>query len=313
VRGKRGSVNIIGLLQAAAALTVVFSLLTGLAIQHPGIELFVHFRLQYFVVSVLLLAVFTFLRHYIYMGALAIAAIFNAVFVLPWYFTDPATVAGEPLKLIHANVHSINTDYERLVDLVAAENPDMIFLQEITPEWIAGTAILLQDYPYSYAEPRHGSFGIAAYSRIPFDSVRHIDSPPLGYPTILATITIDNKQLTIISSHPTIPLGQELHDARNEHLESIADIVRQVSGETVLLGDFNSSIWGTHLLQLEESTGLRNAREGFGILPSWPTFMPFAMIPIDHVLVSENIGVEDAKTGRGIGSDHLPLIVTLAL
>ncbi len=313
MRGKRGRINIIGLLQAAAALTVVFSLLPGLEIPHPGIELFSHFRLQYFVVSVLLLAVFIVLRHYVYVGTLAITAIFNAVFVLPWYFADPATVAGEPLKLIHVNVLSSNTEYERLVDLVVAENPDMIFLQEMTPEWVAGISILLQEYPYSYAEPRHDSFGIAAYSKIPFDSVRHIDSPPLGYPTILATITIDNKQLTIISSHPTIPLGQELHDARNEQLESTANMVRQISGATILLGDFNSSIWGTHLLQLEESTGLRNAREGFGVLPSWPTFLPFAMIPIDHVLVSESIGVEGVKTGRGIGSDHLPLIVTLAL
>ena len=60
MRGKRGSVNIVGLLQAAAVLTVIFSLLTGIDISHPGFELFTHFRLQYFVVSVFLLAVFTF-------------------------------------------------------------------------------------------------------------------------------------------------------------------------------------------------------------------------------------------------------------
>ena len=84
MRGKRGSVNIVGLLQAAAVLTVIFSLLTGLDIPQPGFELFSHFRLQYFVISVFLLAVFTFLRHYIYIGSLAVIAVFNATFVLPW-------------------------------------------------------------------------------------------------------------------------------------------------------------------------------------------------------------------------------------
>ena len=313
MRGKRGSVNIVGLLQAAAVLTVIFSLLTGLDIPHPGFELFSHFRLQYFVISVFLLAVFTFLRHYIYIGSLAVIAVFNATFVLPWYFAEPAAVAGGPLKLLHANVYSNNTEYERLVDLVAAESPDMIFLQEMTPEWVAGLASLLEDYPYAYAEPRIDNFGIAAFSKIPFDSIQHIESPPLGYPTILATIIINGKQLSIISSHPTNPLGQKMYDARNEQLQSIAGLVDQLAGEVILLGDLNASVWDNHLRQLEDSTGLRNVREGFGVLPSWPTFLPFAMIPIDHALVSTGIAVTDVRTGQKIGSDHLPLVVTLVL
>jgi endonuclease/exonuclease/phosphatase (EEP) superfamily protein YafD len=313
VRGKRSSVSIIGLSQAAAVLTIIFSLLAGLDIRQHDIELLSHFRLQYLVVSIFLLAVFGFLRHYIYVGLLAAAAIFNATFVLPWYFAEPATTAGEPLKLLHANVHSSNTEYQRLIDLVAAESPDMIFLQEVTPGWVMGTVSLLEDYPYTYADPRPDNFGIAAFSRIPFDSIRHIDSPPFGYPTILATITVNAGQLTIISSHPTIPLGRPLHDARNEQLRSLVGLVGLVDGEAVLLGDFNSSVWDAHLRDLETSTGLRNVREGFGTLPSWPTFFPFAMIPIDHALVSQGISVTNVATGPGIGSDHLPLIVTLSL
>ena len=189
----------------------------------------------------------------------------------------------------------------------------MIFLQEVTANWVEGTASLLQDYPNSYTEPRTGNFGISVFSKIPFDSIRHVDSPPLNYPTILATISIGDEQISMISSHPTIPVSGRLYEARNEQLASMAEMVNQASGRVILLGDFNSSIWCAQFRQLEKSTGLKNVRRGFGVMPTWPTYLPFAMIPIDHALVSKSISVSEVRTGANIGSDHLPLIVTVIL
>ncbi|MDH5620944.1 MAG: endonuclease/exonuclease/phosphatase family protein [Gammaproteobacteria bacterium] len=303
----------IKVLQAAAVLTVVFSFATGLDIRHHSVELFSHFRLQYFAVSLLLLIAFAFLMHYAWAAALLVTVFFNASFVLPWYVSDAPTATGTPLKLMHANVYSGNRQYDRLLALVELEKPDLVFLQEVTPEWLAGTQPLLEGYPYTYAEPSTGNFGIAVFSRIPFSEVRHVASPPLGYPTLIATVMVDAEPLTVISSHPTIPMGGPLYEARNDQLQSVADLVREERGKLVLLGDFNASTWDRHFRQLEVSTGLMSVRRGFGVLPTWPTFLPFAMIPIDHALVSDGISVVDARTGTRIGSDHLPLIVTLAL
>ncbi len=98
------------------------------------------------------------------------------------------------------------------------------------------------------------------------------------------------------------------------HAESdIADLFEGRDGSQLLVGDLNASLWDINYRSLEENTGLRNARTGFGIVPTWPTFMPFAMIPIDHVLVSGDLSVVGMRSGPRIGSDHLPLIVTIAL
>ena len=114
--------SIQGLLQATAVVTVLLSVVTGLDIPHRHIELFSHFRLQYLVVSVVLVFVFGVLRNPAYAGVLLITAIFNASFVLPWYVGDAPSSSGPPLKLVHANVRASSTEYQRLLDFVEAED-----------------------------------------------------------------------------------------------------------------------------------------------------------------------------------------------
>ncbi len=312
MRWRKGKVSLTGPLQAAAVLTAVFSIVAAFDTGFQSIELLSHFRLQYLVASVLLAIAYLSLRNRTYAILLIMVAVLNASFVVPWYRHDPELAAGPQIKLLHANVHSGNSDYQRLINLVASEQPDLVFLQEFTPAWEAGVASLSEQYPYSYIQPRHDNFGIALYSRLPFDSVAHVSSPPLNHPTIIASIRLDGQQLTLISTHPTIPIGHSYY-ARNEQLESVTQLARRVAGPVAVIGDLNTSIWGPRHARLEQLAGLRNTRRGFGILPTWPTFMPLAMIPIDHVLVSVELRVLETYTGKRFGSDHLPLLVTLGL
>ncbi len=41
--------------------------------------------------------------------------------------------------------------------------------------------------------------------------------------------------------------------------------------------------------------------------------MLLAYIPIDHFVLSKEIGVLKIHTGRNVGSDHLPLITDLVI
>jgi endonuclease/exonuclease/phosphatase (EEP) superfamily protein YafD len=306
-------VTLTGLLQAAAVITVAFSVGTLLPIDHFAIQLFTHFRLQYVVVSLSLLLLFKYLRSPWLIGALAASLVLNASLVLPWYVGEDETSGGVELKLLHANVLSSNTEYDRLIILLDTEAPDLVMLQEVSPDWLVALDELRADYPYSYAEAREGNFGIALFSRVPLKSVSHFDSPPFGYPTIVASLDIDGQVLHFIGTHPMIPVRGTFYDARNEQLAGVARLLGKQAEPKILVGDLNLSQWDVNYKHLEQQGGVRNARKGFGILPTWPVFMPFAMIPIDHVLVSETISVTDFYSGPRIGSDHLPLIVTFSL
>ncbi len=240
-------------------------------------------------------------------------ALLNAFYISPMYRGAAESPDGEPLKVLTANVHSSSTEYQRVVDVIVAEAPDVVFLLEVTDAWIAGTRELESLYAYRHAEPREGNFGIAVFSRVPLTSVRHVDSPPLGYPTIVAKASLPGRSITLIGTHPTIPLGRQGFDARNAQLDHVAGLAAEAGNSTILVGDLNVTAWAHSFHSFVRQSGLRDARAGFGVLPTWPMFMPFAMIPIDHALVSDDVPVLELRSGPRIGSDHLPLILTVAL
>jgi endonuclease/exonuclease/phosphatase (EEP) superfamily protein YafD len=77
----------------------------------------------------------------------------------------------------------------------------------------------------------------------------------------------------------------------------------------VLIGDLNTTMWSPYFSELVKGSGLRDARLGFGLKPTWPMPLPaLFQIPIDHCLVSDDIEVLGVRTGGATGSDHRPMM-----
>lgn len=82
----------------------------------------------------------------------------------------------------------------------------------------------------------------------------------------------------------------------------------------LLVGDFNTTMWSPYFADLVKDSGLRDARTGRGLYPSWNAALPaFLRIPIDHCLVGDKIEVESLETGNYTGSDHRPLILNVGI
>ncbi|MGD1717475.1 endonuclease/exonuclease/phosphatase family protein [Dapis sp. BLCC M172] len=100
---------------------------------------------------------------------------------------------------------------------------------------------------------------------------------------------------------------------RNKQLSEIASYVANQKISIVVTGDLNITMWSPYYKELISNSGLYNARKGFGMISTWPSFFPLLSIPIDHCLVSQDIRVFKTKSGKNIGSDHLPLITDLVI
>jgi endonuclease/exonuclease/phosphatase (EEP) superfamily protein YafD len=303
-----------GLLQVGLLLTALFSFATTVDHWHRLLELFSHFRLQYLGAAVLLTLAFLWLRWagYVALGVATIAL--NVWYVLPWYLPIERSAANESdIRLLNANVLATNGHFEKLKKLVHDIDPDIILMQEVTPAWLQSLEGLKAQYPYRAADARDDAFGIALLSKLPLEATAVRQSEPRGYPEIIATVVVGKKRLHIIGAHPANPVGNGGYGARNVQLDGIGQLAARLPRPLVVAGDLNVSLWSHHYRRLLGDSGLRNAREGYGAEPTWPVFFAPAMIPIDHFLVSEDIEVTSYRSGPDIGSDHLPIAVTLKI
>lgn len=283
---------------------------------HRWPELASHFKVQYLAASAACALLLTALRRRRWALLALACALLNAASVVPLYLPAPAVERADAprrrVKLLLANVNVANADYDSLLRLVRAESPDIVVLQEATPAWAAATAALRDALPHAHLEPRPDTFGIVVYSRFPLDGAEAVPLGEARVPAIVARVRADGAAFSLVTAHVFPPLPG-LYEGRNDQLESLAALAARAERPVVLAGDLNASPWSPYFKRFARASNLRDARRGFGVLPTWPSYRPALYVPIDHCLVSPEIRVARFSTGAHLNSDHLPVVVTLEI
>lgn len=308
--------SITGLLQIGCLFILLFSCLPYLSEYQWYFELLTHFRLQYFFVSCFLLVIFIFVKAPWFIAISSLSLLINTLLIAPNYVTVLAlneSTDSKPIKIFHSNVLTSNTQYSALVNQVLDENPDVVLLQEVDDLWIKNLDVIRGRYKYKVEVPQDNNFGMALYSKIAIAHHQIEDWGNVGVPSIEARLLRDDKPFYILATHPVPPVSELNYKSRNAQIKRVSDRIKVLNTAKVLIGDLNVTAWSNDYKSLEANTGLTNVRNGFGIIPTWPTGAFPMMIPIDHCLVSKHFNVVDVRSGKNIGSDHLPLIVELTL
>ena len=135
------------------------------------------------------------------------------------------------------------------------------------------------------------------------------DIAEVGVPGIRADVEVNGRTVTLLNIHTLPPASSQYFEIRNRQLTALADFANRQEDLVLVAGDLNTAMWSPYYKRMERDSGLVNARKGFGVVATWPSFYPIFRIPIDHCLISPEIEVVDFRRGPAIGSDHLPLAV----
>jgi endonuclease/exonuclease/phosphatase (EEP) superfamily protein YafD len=297
-----------------AAVGVVLSQLLTLLPVWP-LTLIEHFRVQMLVGGLLIAAGALALRPR-YFDAVLLATLLHLVWLLPDLVRSPRPVpAGRPVRVLLLNVLSSNARFDDVRRLIADTNPDIIALSEIRQNWLDELAPALSAYPHRNEHPRIDNFGLALYARDALGPLTGGVEYAGAFPSIVATVGADpTTAFGIVLTHPMPPMTGEYQRLLDEQLVAVGVRARALAPRSIILGDFNSTPWSRPFRRITEASGFCDSRAGFGLQTSWvPEISRIMQIPIDHALVSCNIGVRDHRIERDVGSDHRPVIIDLVL
>lgn len=307
-------------LEAAVAALAVVSFGGHLGPSCQITEIASHFRFQTAVCGVLGALGCALLGRWRWALLAAAVAVIDASLVIPWYLPPPETTVpatGPTLDVLLANVNKANRDHEPLLRLIAREKPPLVVLLETDYRWVRALRPLRAHYPHREIVRRHDAFGISVLSVLPFRRARTLVLPGSRVPSVLVALPVGDRELSVLAVHCMPPISPAWTTRRDLQLHAAARLLRDLPSPRLFVGDLNLSMWSPAYDDLEQVSTMRNARRGFGVLPTWPVkaglLGAIVRVPLDHALVDSGVVVRSLRRGTDIGSDHLPLLLEIQL
>lgn len=251
----------------------------------------------------------------------AVAAV--VVAAIPYLLMPPApdSAPGERLRVLTANVYIGNPDPRPFVALLTREQPDIVFMQETRSAFVdavRGSGL----YPFESAPALWQADDKKVFSRYPIRDVSRLDDLP-GRPVdrhaMRLVVDTPAGPVVVYAIHPDTPRSLEQWHDRTAYFDRLAAAVRSEEPDipVVVAGDWNLPAYSSIFRGFFAETGLRFARPG----PWLPVtrfntkLRPIGYFgsTIDHVAVSPAVRVSAWRLGSDFGSNHLPVIVDLAL
>jgi endonuclease/exonuclease/phosphatase (EEP) superfamily protein YafD len=236
----------------------------------------------------------------------------HAAWLAPLFVDDHRTAATPVFRLMSLNMFHGEAASSEVAERAA--QADIVILIETTPSALAALKSFGWDerFPYTIGEPADGVSDTAVYSRFPL-----IGSTLMAGTTFqqwVATVHIPAVgDIRLIAVHPCNPFwGSDRWNTEHQKLREA--VIQNVHSPLVVAGDFNA-VSDHGPMQALRRAGLKSATDvaGAGWLPTYPAGRRIPpLLPIDHVLINEDLTATSVISFAVAGSDHRGMLATLA-
>ena len=253
-------------------------------------------------------------------GCVAAALIWHCSWITPYLIAPQKPVSERTLKICTVNVLTQNLQHDRVIAVLKNADPDMVAVLELGSSLESRLNDELSDlYPYRITDPSDdGNFGIGLWSKLPLQDEQIFHLTVALVPSISAQVIWEGQPVRLFATHPIPPMNSRYFQARNRHLELLAQRIRvkeqnSMAVSTIVVGDLNLAPWspwyGKFLADAELRDCIAGDRLG-SLTPTWyrwPLF-PFGLV-LDHGFCGGGLRCSNRKVLQYIGSDHRPVLL----
>jgi len=223
---------------------------------------------------------------------------------------DPVDGAAG-LRAASLNLLYLNDRLDEVADDLHELLPDVIVFSEYTAEHQATLQQhpMADDYLYRIDRSGLGAGGIALWSRT---SVLVDEHPDTSRYSLDVSVEGPDGDIRIVAMHAPTPIDSFENWRRD--LSVVAQIGRDATTPTMVIGDLNSSYWHPDFRRVLDA-GFVDAHtaNGVGFSTSWPTDTPFPpFVRLDHALTTDGLVATNIDDFDIPGSDHRGFVVTVA-
>lgn len=175
----------------------------------------------------------------------------------------------DALNILFMNPTLGNQPLDRLLESSIKRNPDIMVIEEFTPDHSKQLAVLGDSYPHRYLFARIDPLGKAILSKFPLSSPKNEEV--LGLPVISMFVTNpenDSFELMVVNHLPPITLIA--YQKLNKFLDELAILMKMGYPNFILVADFNMVPWSRELRNFRHFSGLMASRKDNTIMsPSY--------------------------------------------
>lgn len=315
-------------LSILTAVVLVFALMPYIERRIWWVRAFDFIRIQGFVLALLLLMVSPFFLglltavDFLMLGLIATGLGVQIYYLVPYTRWHKKEVADfnevncqSQFKLMLSNVLMKNEHYAALLDLIEAQQPDVLVCMETNQQWHKALQKLHHDYPHRICEPNEKMYGMHVFSKFPLNDiqVKHLVQDKV--PSIHVRLDLNGSQVLAHFMHPAPPSPSENDESteRDAELLALARKLMDMTEPLLMAGDLNDVPWSKPLRAFKHISGLHDVRIGRGFYNTFHASIPFLRWPLDHVFVSRHFQLIALQRHRLKGFDHFSVTAELAL